>query len=71
MERFGESDDGDFDFFDIVIEWGVWGYGMETRSRDVYFYEQPEMILFLRFVETMNEMNDKKETWIRLNGWAR
>ena len=35
---------------------------METRSRDVYFYEQPEMILFLRFVETMNEMNDKKET---------
>ena len=35
---------------------------METRSRDVYIYEQPDLILFLRFVETMNEMNDKKET---------
>ena len=21
-----ECDDGDFDFFDIVIEWGVWVY---------------------------------------------
>ena len=33
-----------------------------TRSKDEYFYEQPDLILFLRFVETMNEMNDKKET---------
>ena len=31
----GECDDGDFDFFDIVTDWGVWGYGMETRSRHV------------------------------------
>ena len=37
-----------------------------------YLYEDKwEDICCLRFVETMNEMNDKKETWIRLNGWAR
>ena len=34
---------------------------IETRSKDVYVYEQ-YLILFLRFVETMNEMNEKKET---------
>ena len=68
----GESDDGDFDFFDLVTDWGVWGYGMETRSKE-FTYEQYILwrIWLYRFVETMNEMNDKKETWIRLNGWAR
>ena len=34
---------------------------METRSKE-FTYEQPDLILFLRFVETMNEMNEKKET---------
>ena len=38
----GESDDGDFDFFDIVTDWGVWLIGerigwiaTETRSNEV------------------------------------
>ena len=61
----GESDDGDILTFSIL-----WLSGececvvMETRSKE-FTYEQPDLILFLRFVETMNEMNDKKETWIR------
>ena len=32
---------------------------MKTRSRE-FTYEQPDLILLLRFVETMNEMNEKK-----------
>ena len=66
----GESDDGDFDFFDIVIEWGERqlgrGLGVLQQKQDQmkcnsYFFKQDD-ICCLRFVETMNEMNDKKET---------
>ena len=60
-----ECDDGDFDFFDIVTDWGerCIKEGI-TRSRDEYFYQHPnlKMIVYPRFLETMNEMNDKKET---------
>ena len=78
-----ESDDGDFDYFDIVIDWGEWlmviltfsilwlsgeceCVVMETRSKE-FTYEQFLLwrIWLYRFVETMNEMNEKKETWIR------
>ena len=65
----GECEDGDFDFFDIVIDWGRLGVLQQKQGQDMYY--NCRQIWFLRFVETMNEMNDKKETWIRLNGWAR
>ena len=44
----------------------------ETRKNENNNYlDKWDDIWFLRFVETMNEMNEKKEAWIRLNGWAR
>ena len=45
---------------------------IETRiKRENDYLDKWEAICCLRFNGTMNEMNDDKETWIRLNGWAR
>ena len=41
-------------------------YYLKTKHyqivKDSNTHVQPDLILFLRFVETMNEMNEKKET---------
>ena len=56
-------------------DWLGRGLGVLQQKQDQmkcnsYSVKQDDICCF-RFVETMNEMNDKKETWIRLNGWAR
>ena len=56
-----------------MTDWG--GLGVLQQKQDQmkcnsYFFKQDD-ICCLRFVETMTEMNEKKDTWIRLNGWAR
>lgn len=35
---------------------------MNATKQIVLSYEQPDLIMVLRFVETINEMNNKKET---------
>ena len=51
---------GECDFFDIVSDLGRIGcIKSETKSKEEYSYEQPDLIIFLRFVETMNEVNEK------------
>ena len=34
----GESDDGDFDFFDIVTEWGVWECCNGNKIKRIYLW---------------------------------